>query len=296
MKFISYVTTLFPRLRRDMVLDDIRNTRVELTTSTIPAFSAATELLGKWKWKSDPMQGCAASFAQLVGRGSLFETIERGLKESETTLALAETYVTKTYNEEISPEALTFRKANVLQFIEAVAFVSRFARKLANFALVVEALPFAEEDDTFAHALQPGEVKWIDDNFVSFCTAFRAVSAPVKKIEETFEAIPDILVKTADAAALKETIGDAKLDPFRFGFVPLKMNPFYSLGKWQAEWQVQRFNEAKDELKLVQLRRLKLEKLVEKKPDAALEHEIEYMENRVQGLNARIARMEAGYA
>jgi hypothetical protein len=296
MKLTSYITALFPRLRRDIVLDDIRNTRVELVTSTLPAFTTATGLLGKWKWKSEEMQGFGASFGQLVGKGSMFETIEAGLKGSEATLMLVEMFVTKTYNEEISTEALTFRKASVLQFIEAVAFVSRFARKLANMALVVEAIQYAEDDETFTHALQPGEVKWISENFVSFCTMFRAVSAPVKSVEETFEAIPDIIIRNADFGALKETIGESKLDPFRFGFVPVQMNPFYRLGKFQAEWQVERFNEAKDELKLVQLRKLRLEKLLAKKPDAALEHEIEYMQNRVQGLNARIARMETSYA
>ncbi|WP_233875180.1 hypothetical protein [Paraburkholderia adhaesiva] len=296
MKLTTYITALFPRLRKDIVLDDIRNTRVELVTSTLPAFTVATQLLGKWKWKSEEMQGFAASFGQLVAKGSMFETIEAGLKGSEATLMLAEMFVTKTYNEEISAEALTFRKASVLQFIEAVAFVSRFARKLANMALVVEAIPYAEDGETFMHALQPGEVKWISENFVSFCTMFHAVSAPVKSIEETFEAIPDIVIRNADFGALKEAVGESKLDPFRFGFVPVQMNPFYRFGKMQAEWQVERFNEAKDELKLVQLRKLRLEKLLAKKPDAALEHEIEYMENRVQGLNARIARMETSYA
>ena len=222
---------------------------------------------------------------------------------------LAEMYAAlcrRTTSAEISAEALTFfRKAqNVLQFIEAVAFVSRFARKLANMALVVEAVPYAEDGAVFEHALQPGEVKWLSENFVSFCTMFctmfRAVSAPVKSIGETFETIPDIVIRNADFAALKETIGESKLDPFRFrfrfGFVPVQMNPLYRLGQLHAEWQVERFNVAKDELKLVQLRKLKLEKLLGKKPDAALEHEIGYMQNRVQGLNAKIARMETSYA
>ena len=80
MKLTSYITALFPRLRKDMVLDDIRNTRVELVTSTLPAFTTAAGLLGKWKWKSEEMQGFAASFGQLVGKGSLFETIEAGLE------------------------------------------------------------------------------------------------------------------------------------------------------------------------------------------------------------------------
>ena len=59
-----------------------------------------------------------------------------------------------------------------------------------------------------------------------------------------------------------------------------------------AEWQAERYNQAVDELELVRLRRMRLEKQVTGQSDAALEKEIDYMERRIQGLEAKIAKME----
>ena len=59
-----------------------------------------------------------------------------------------------------------------------------------------------------------------------------------------------------------------------------------------AEWQAERYNQAVDELELVRLRRMRLEKQANGQSDAALEKEIDYMERRIQGLEAKIAKME----
>jgi hypothetical protein len=296
MKIEAYLASLLPTLRKDQILDDCRNTRVELRETTLPAYEVAVPLLGKWKWKSEEMKAHAATFTRLVKGGNIIAVIEAGLKETVATLALAETYVMKSYNEEVVSVALTYKKANVLQFIEAVAFVSKFARKFINYAFVYETASYEDGETVIKDALTPYEIKWIDDNFVSFCTAFSAVAQAVKTVEDAIESVPEITVKTSNQGALKETLGEKRLDPFKLGFISAKMNPFYHVGKWMAEGQVDRYNAAKEELRLVQLRKLNLEKLNERKPDAALQNEIQYSENRVQGLNAKIAKMEAQYA
>jgi cell division protein FtsB len=45
-------------------------------------------------------------------------------------------------------------------------------------------------------------------------------------------------------------------------------------------------------LELVRLRRMRLEKQANGQSDAALEKEIDYMERRIQSLEAKIAKME----
>ncbi|WP_144106604.1 hypothetical protein [Paraburkholderia sp. BCC1886] len=296
MKIEQYLATILPSFKKDQILDDVRNTRVELREATLPAFEVAHGLLGHWKWKSGEVKDVASNFQRLVKGGNLVTVITEGLRDTVETLALAESFVMKSYNEEVVSQALTYQKANILQFIEAVAFVSRYSRKLLNFIFVNETRATAP-DSVQKDALTPYEIKWIDDNLVTFCTAFAAVAQPVKKVEDAFDGIPEIVVKSSNADVLKAMAGGEKrLDPFRFGFIDAKMNLFYHVGKWLAEGQVERYNAAKEELRLVQLRKLNLEKIAEKKPDAALQQEIEYTESRVQGLNAKIAKMEAEYA
>jgi hypothetical protein len=296
MKIEAYLASLFPTLRKDQILDDVRNTRVELRETTLPAYEVATPLLGKWKWKSEEMKSFSTSFSRLVKGGNMISVIGSGLQETIGTLAAAEGYVIKSYNEEVASVALTYKKANVLQFIEAVAFVSKYARKFINYAFVHETALIPDSDTTTKDAITPAEEKWISQNFIPFCTAFASVAQAVKSVEEAIESIPEITIKSSDPHALRETLGEKRLDPFKFGFINAKMNPFYWWGKWSAEGEVARYNAAKEELRLVQLRKLNLEKLNERKPDAALQREIQYTENRAQGLNAQIAKMEAKYA
>lgn len=91
-------------------------------------------------------------------------------------------------------------------------------------------------------------------------------------------------------------MGSAKVDPFQMDLIPIWLNPIYHIGMFVSEWQADRYKAAKEEVRLLQLRKLNLEKTIEKKPDAKIQHEIEYLSNRVQGMNFKIEKMEKDYA
>jgi hypothetical protein len=115
-----------------------------------------------------------------------------------------------------------------------------------------------------------------------------------EKIMSGFSDIPEIQVTASDSDSLRNTIGDAKLDPFKLGFIATKANPIYYIRMLVAEYQVRRYKEMKEELSLLQLRRMNLEKYKANKPDASLERQIEYVESRAQKLSFEISEMESG--
>lgn len=296
MKVEQYIATLAPSLRKDKILDDLGVVRKGLKDATIPAYETLESLFGKWKWQSPEMKTMATSFGRLAGNKGVVPTILEAMTNTAKALDVVEDMIIKQFNEEVISTALTYKKATVLQYLEAVSFLSTYARKLANFLLVAETATFPDSDVTVATSFAPAEISYIQDKFLMFTQALVALSGKPEDIEKRLSEAPDVVVKAASAGALEQTLGKTKTDPMKMNFISSTWNVFHHIGKAFAEWQVSKYNGAKEELQLVQMRKLYLEKLQAKKPDAALAHEIEYMEGRVQNLNANIAKMEADYA
>jgi hypothetical protein len=296
MKIEKFVAGLAPSMRKDQILGDIANVRKELNESTLPAYEAISTLFSHWKWRSEEMKSMSSTFSRLAGGGNMVESLLKGLKEVSAALDTAEDYIMKTYNEEMAVSALTYKKAGVLQFVEAIAYVTKFSRKLANYMLVCETAVLDDSDTVINEAFTPFERGYLEGGFMTFCQAFKAIAIPVAAVKARIEEAPEVIVKAAAAGIMHETLGEKKTDSFGLNLIAAKWNPFYHIGKAIAEWQVSSYNASKEELQLVQMRKLLLEKLAAKKPDAALSQEINYNEGRVQNLNAKIAKMEASYA
>lgn len=295
MKIQQFVSSLLPTFGKDRVVEDCRLTRTELKDFTIPAYQAALPLLGKWEFKSVAMEGFIGTFGRMVktsGRSNIVTGIHDCFKPILDNLDAIEEMVDKTYNEEVAGMGLTYLKANLLQLVETIAFVSKFARKFLIYAYVAETAEYAEGDTKLSESLTPAEIEWITANFVSFCTALNIASGNPSDMRKQLNDIPDVVVTSENAGTLSATLGEAKIDPFQMKLIPVWLNPIYHIGMFVAEWQADRYKAAKEEVKLLQLRKLNLEKLSNGKPDAHVQREIKYLESRIQGINYKIAKME----
>jgi hypothetical protein len=298
MKISNYLVSLLPSFHRNTVLEDCKITKTELKEATIPAYTTAVQLLHNWKFKSDIIQKHQDSFRRLVKTPhskNIVVAIHDSLNQIVENLTDVEDLIGKTFSEEVAGGGLTYAKANLLQFVEATAFVSKYARKFLLYVYILESNELEGNETGLKDAMAPAEIKWIGDNFMSFCVAFKAVSMGTNNVKKLIDGVPDILVTRENASTLPSTVGENKLDPFNMRFIPTWMNPIYHIGMLVAEWQADRYKAAKEELKLLQMRKMNLEKLHEKKPDAHLQKQIAYMEGRVQGLNYKIDKMEKAY-
>ena len=295
MKITNYLASLLPSFKKERVTEDCRLTRTEIKEFVLPAYEHAIPLLKSWKFKSAEMQSLIGTFDRMVkgsGGDNPIVTIHKGFKHILENLDHVEDMVEKTYNEEVAGGGFTYAKANLLQFVECVSFVSKFARKFLIYAYICETAEFEESNTKLAESLAKAEIEWINANFVSFCTAFSIATGDPSSVKRSLDDVPDIVVTSENAETLSSTIGEAKIDPFQMKLIPIWMNPIYHVGMMVAEWQASRYKATKEEAKLLQLRKLNLEKLSEGKPDAHVQKEIEYMENRIQGLNYKLAQME----
>lgn len=304
MKPWNFIQSLLPNFSRMTALDDCRLTKLEITTVTQPAYENAMRIFGNRKFLYPELAQDFEIYKRQVRPQAAPNTvvaIERSFKTMLSTLDMIERLIEKNYTDDIAGAGLTYQKASTLQMLESIAFASKYARRYLNYIMVAET-SFIEDDQGMAAttdigaAILPADVRWLKDNFISFCSVMLTLSRPTQAIEADLARVPDVTITEQNAKTLAASTGEARLDPFAHGIVPLAMNPIYHTRLVVAEWQVDRLNTAKEEKKLLELRKLRMERAMAGKKDASLEKQIEYVQGRIENLDAHIRQKEKQYA
>lgn len=299
MELSKYIQSLLPSTERSTVLEDIGLTKEQIKEKVIPAYTQAEHAFGKWKFKSEEMKDKAVVFGRNVhglGNANMITTIANSFKPLLENLAEAEIMVRQVFSEEIAGGGVTYKKANLLQWIECASFVSRYALKFLNYFYICETAEFEEGGTSVKESLSPAEIEWVNQHFLAFCTGLRVTATKAGTVKKALDDIPDVVVTSDNVGTMTQTLGATKVDPFQLGFISVVWNPIYHVRMHIAKWQADRYRAAKEELALVQLRKINLEQSAAGKPDAKLQKEIKYMESRVEDLNFKIAEMEKAYA
>lgn len=293
MKIPHFLASLLPTFSKDRIIEDCNITHGEITEFTHPAYATAAPDFKNHKFKSDHLKQFLGSFERSIkGKGNYVVNIEAGFKPMLANLDEVKKLIESIYNDDVAGAGVTYLKANLLQFVELVGFVSKYARKLLIYTYAAETEKYPESGTVFSDAVKPGDVDYLKSNMQNFGIAFKIVTTPADEFKRAIKDIPDIIVKQETADAMSATIGDRKLDPLGMKLIPVWLNPIYHVRMFVAQWQTERYHEAKAELQVIQLHKLHLEKLREGKPDAALKQQIEYAENRITKIQAKIREME----
>lgn len=304
MNLKDFMMSLLPSFAKESVLDDCQITATEIKDYTKLAYQQAVPLYHNWKFKSADVLADFETFDRMVkGKNgdNPIETIFKGFDNVLHNLQDCAVLIDKTYSQEIAGGGFTYQKANLLQFVEACAFVSKYARKFLMLVNIRETVEMANSDEQSSEqikvtdSLAPAEIEWLRMNLVSFCTLFNVTTGEPNNVRKAIAEIPDVVITAENAETLAATIGDKKIDPFEMKLIPVWLNPIYHVRIRIAEWQTTRYKAAKEELQLLQLQKLAMQKQSEGKPDAHLQKQIKYMEGRIQGLNYKIAEMEKNY-
>ena len=296
MKAEDYLRSLLPEFDRERVMEDIRITISELRNTVLPMYKDADKFLGKHQWQNERSKGLAAVFGNIVKirKGGMISTIYYCLQNMQVNLSEVERIIERTYVEDIATAGLTYRKSQVLQFTEAISFVSRFSLRLLNYLYACETAMF-DEQASVDDALTPADIDWVEGSFQHYCNAINAVSLPVKDIEKAINEIPDIVITEENVKHIEATVGNGKTDPLKMGFIPIWLNPIYHIRMAYSEWQTNRYHAAKQQIRCLQLRKSHLESLMNGKPNAKLQKEIDYIEDRIQKYLKSNAEMEKRY-
>lgn len=252
MNILAFVQSL-PSVteRRDLikVLDQLA---VEFDDTVGPIVSDMMEAFKDTPLKSNIAKRMDMVMHRYVNyQGSSLPTILEALINVRSCFEVIRKDVRNIFSVSFTNTNLSFDKANVLKFIEALAFYIRYARKYMLFLVAAETAMIGKAAPSSWTA---SELEWIDDNMDQFAGLYVAMSQPPVKFKARLNAASNAQVEESTYQLAQQSLGSSKTDPLEMaGFSP-RSNPFVLFGRLLAEIQVHRYNLAKEEYYGLQLR------------------------------------------
>lgn len=299
MSILNYISSLLPTFKKDRVMEEAGITLEELENVCIPAYAEAAKAGGVLKIKSKEVQEFTNIFMRIVNKpskaGGLIGNIQERLLVVRDNLKLIQDKMDTELQDVIVAEGISVLKANILQALEGIYFISKFSIKLLNTIYVFETAERSENKDQYLKDnIIPMDIEYIKRRLPDFCFVLSGLSKPAKEMEKLLANMPDISVRSDNFAAIGATLDREKVDAFALkdfvrGFAG---NPIFHIGMMVAEWQANRYKKRAETKKVLELRLLNLKELNEGHNDAKIEREIQYIQNRIDDIEYKMAKME----
>lgn len=296
MKALSFITSLVPSLERGRVTKELADTLAELNETVIPPYRVAVEQWGPGnaKFKSTQITKLNAEWMSQVrgSKGNMLRSINETLLGLRDAIPDLQKEVDRTFDDKIIAGGVTYRKANLLQFISSVGFFVRYSRRLLNLVLVEESAAVGNKTEIIS-PLSKGEIKRLYDGWPAFLQVAEMYQRKYSDIVEAIQATPDALIVPEEEGLLKETLGPTKLDPLNMDFISVQFNPIFHIRLMVANYRNDRYEEALTERQALEFRLLALKDLQDNgQVDAKLQRNIEVTSDRLTVLKRRIAEYE----
>lgn len=300
MNLVNYIKTLIPSFKKDAVLESCELTKQSLSEHTLPAFEQATDHFKNTGFKNKQLLDLVKEYSKNVTKTtdkSFISSIKDNLTDAVNLLETVETTAKNDISTTEASLALTYKKSMLLRLIQTSEFLSVYSRKLLNYIYIVESQEY-EYGTSLKNTLSKMEIEFVENNFYNFTIACKVISDANKTFQKSYKEIPEAVISDLSEITLPETLGAHKLDPFLMnGFVDVSVvwNPFYLVGMMVAEWQANNFKKNQNELTMLQLRLFNLQKISSGEPDAALQKEIEHLQDRITNIDYKIHKMKENY-
>lgn len=296
MKITTYIQSQISSMfGKSGLLEDLRFARTQF--SQMPdVLSRADKAFGS-KFKSDEMKRTQQVFAGVVKGGGgkgIFGYLAANVSNIVESIDTLEAIVSGEFEDKIAAKGLNYRKANLVQLVDAVTFATRFTSKLLTYSLKTEIAAAREEKKLPpipTTDLVPYEIDWFNKGLVPYCNAIAVITKTAADMVDRLDQIPDILADDANYSNLKNTVGEAKLDPFMFSISNFAWNPIRRIRMHAVEAKIARAKEAETEMQMAKLRLMQLERTRQGKEDPALEREIAYLQSLTDSLTREIAEL-----
>lgn len=295
MKITSYLQNIASMFGKSGLLEDLRFARTQF--SQMPDILTRADKAFGSKFKNAEMKRAQQVFAGVVKAGGgkgVFGYLAANHSNIIETIDALEAIVSGEFEDKIAAKGLNYRKANLVQLVDAITFSARFTAKLLTYALKAEIAATREEkhmEPIPTTDMVPYEIEWFNKGLVPYCNAIAIVTKPAAEMVDRLDQIPDILADDTNYTTLKNTVGETKLDPFMFSVSNFAWNPIRRIRMHAVEAKVARAKEAETELQMTKLRLMQLERARQGKEDPALEREIAYLQSLSDSLTREIAEL-----
>lgn len=292
----NYIANLLPSFKRDAVQEKLRLVVDTIVETTRPCFEKSKEFIDERQVKSQTVKKFLEFFARQVGRfgkpeNSYQTCVTQVLTNIEQLADLLESALTKRIGADIAAEGVTFQTAALLRLIELADFTVNYSRQHMLFLITCET--------NAALGKQPGrerppqELKYLEENLLNYLRCLNLFLTKPTDLIKQLDSIPELTVSSMEETTAVNALQGAKVDPMQLNAIPLVSGLFFWVGIRVNNWQVARYNRAKEERRALEMRLELLRQRREGGNDASLEAIIGNYESQIQVLAAEISRMEA---
>lgn len=290
----SYVGTLKGVTAKEDIMNAIDTVIQDLNSKVSPLVTTTAAVFKTIKIKSPDLvafEGQYISNMEISRGAKIFSDLEDRLKKLTVNLQTIRGEIEKSVAETVSSSSIEYRTAVLMQLTDHASFLLRYIRRFAEYAVIYETQQTGIYENYAKENISRGEEAWIKNRFPFFMSTLLSLSDEPKSFSKKFEDIPNIKVDGSSGSDAS-LFGRGRTDPFRMGFIPLCINPFFIVGRWIVEYQAWRYKEAEQDLVRIQKRIMLLEEATAGKGNPHLEKELEILRDKAEGLTYRINKAE----
>lgn len=284
MEIITYIKNLANTTSRASVMKNLAELRIAYREST-PIISDAVKLLGS----TDDLTPELRKIHQRFGIKNFGKMIEGLFKAAPKIGELLEDKLTSEFDSRISNSGLSYRQANILMFTEMYAFLHRYS--LRYLAACFDAMDGVKAEE----ALTRNELRKLDEEAFAFARGLELFALSADKIERKFDETTEAIVDSETHSVFSATQGGSIVDPLTLGFVDVKFNPFFLIGRYLADKEIEGYYTAREERESLSLRLIRLRERQSNQPTEQLQETILEIEDQIRRRQRKIDEMEAKY-
>jgi len=291
---VAYKERLLPVLKRSELLNDIDAIRNDYGKLLMPELALAEETLNKAKdAQLVKMFDSLVRISRISRTGGAISGLKNALAGVEKSLDKVQDLIKHDFGgEQIATESMTYRQIALLRYVEIARFVFEYTLRFLRYAYMVELNAAGQKNNDI---ITKNELKSLTELFESYAFSITVLAQDPSKTEKALKETPNILVDEATSDALSFTSG-GKADPTRSDFISLKWNPIYKIRLFMADFQARKYRKAKEELRMFEIQRLRIENARKGQADPILDKQAIELTGIINELQHDINQMEKEYA
>jgi hypothetical protein len=291
MSILNYVRSLAPVIERRELLNQLDQLQDEYDETLSPLVADVRDALSAFPTKSTLAGKMDDTLRRTVNyRGQSLAMILDSLDNMRSNFEIVKKEIRSLFSIQFTNTALTFDRANMLKFVEAMNFYTRYGRKYLLFVVASEAALVGKSTPT---RWSPAETDWVMTNMAQFALLYPAMSLSGQELRQRLNKASNASIDPETFELATRSLSAMQLDPLAIdGFSP-QQNPFMLLGKYLAEYRVAQYQIAREEYYGLQLRLQELRELREQKPASpVIQKQIQAYEKRISEYEYKLELIE----
>lgn len=296
MKIKDFVEKIHSVIYKRDLLDALTNAQKEIKEISLPMYEKADGLFLNKNFQSPQIRRLIPTFDRLVKKrqGNIVTTVKFALANCLKMIEQVAPVVERNFKETTPSSVMTYRKAQYIQFVDALSYYSEYTRLFLSYLITAETAQF-DAGNTIAKRMTPAQIARVEAGLNNFCLLTNVFNKNVRDVMALLEKVPDVIIIPENIDMVTETAGPSATDPLDMKYITANTSPFYAIVARMALKYHDRYEKAKEERELITYQLINLEQTMNNSPDPQVQRQIDFYRERVQKLDAQIAEQERLY-